>query len=240
MVSLVLQQGDCNAVATYQTLVNHIFTLYLGVFMDVYLDDIAVYLDTLEKHLKHIKLVIDILKQEKLYLSTTKLHFLCCKMKILGHIVDNHSICMDPEKVDSILNWKVPTNCKLLWGFLDSVGYLVEDIVTIQIPMGILSSLTGSETSFKWEYTHQRVFDKIKKLLHGHWEHHCVPLDYSKDVPCIWLVTDRSHGGIAGVVTQGNDFCQGHVAAFFSVKLSSAQMNYPVHEIEMLAGIKLM
>nr|VWP01829.1 Uncharacterized protein [Ganoderma boninense] len=240
MVSLVLQQGDCNAVATYQTLMNHIFAPYLGVFMDVYLDDIAVYSDTLEQHLEHVRLVIDILRKETLYLSASKLHFLCHEMKILGRIVDDHGIRMDPEKVDNVLSWKIPTNRELLWGFLGSVGYLADDIVTVRIPMGILSSLTGSESSFKWEFTHQRAFDEIKKLLHAHREHHRVPLDYSKDAPCIWLVTDGSHGGIAGVVTQGDDFRHGQVAAFFSAKLSSAQMNYPVHEIEMLAGIELM
>lgn len=53
-------------------------------------------------------------------------------------------------------------------------------------------------------------------------------------------MTDGSHGGIAGVVTQGVDFWSGRVAAFFSVKLTSAQSNYPVHEIEMLAGVESM
>ena len=240
MVSLVLQQGDCNTVTTYQTLMNHIFALYLGVFMDVYLDDVAVYSDTLEEHIAHIKLVIDILKKEKLYLSATKLRFLCREMKILGWIVDDQGIRMDPEKVDNVLSWKVPTNRELLRGFLGSVGYLADDIATVRIPMGILSSLTGSETSFKWEFTHQRAFEEIKKLLHSHREHHWVPLDYGKDAPRIWLVTDGSHGGIAGVVTQGEDFRRGHVAVFFSAKLSAAQMNYPVHEIEMLAGIESM
>ena len=52
--------------------------------MDVYLDDIVVYSDTLEEHVEHMKIVIEILQQEKLYLSETKLHFLCKEMKILG------------------------------------------------------------------------------------------------------------------------------------------------------------
>ena len=51
MVSLVLQQGDCNAVATCQSLMNHIFGPYIGKFMDVYLDDIIIYSDTVEEHL---------------------------------------------------------------------------------------------------------------------------------------------------------------------------------------------
>lgn len=240
MVSLVMQQGDCNAVATYQTLMNHIFGPYIGVFMDVYLDDIVIYSDTLEDHIKHCKMVIDVLKREKLYLSATKLHFLAKEMKILGRIVDDNGIRMDPHKVDSVLNWKTPTSKELLRGFLGSVGYLADDIANIRIPMGILSSMTGSESIFKWEPTHQRAFEEIKMLVHQHRTHRRVPLDYSKSAPPIWLVTDGSIGGIAGVVIQGKNWKDGRVAAFFSAKLTSAQANYPVHEIEMLAGVEAM
>ncbi|OJT15961.1 Transposon Tf2-12 polyprotein [Trametes pubescens] len=226
MVSLVLQQGDCNAVATYQSLMNYLFGPYIGVFLDVYLDDIAIYSDTLSEHIAHV--------------NATKLHFLCREMKVLGRIVDNEGIRMDPDKVDSILNWKVPTNKELLRGFLGSVGYLANDIATVRIPMGILASMTGSDASFKWDFTQQRAFDEIKRLVHVHREHHRHPLDYSPSADRIWLVTDGSHGRIAGVVTQGASFRTGRVAAFFSAKLSSAQSNYPVHEIEMLAGVEAM
>ena len=50
MVSLVVQMGNCNAPATYQALMNHIFSLYMGHFLDVYLDNIIIYLDTLADH----------------------------------------------------------------------------------------------------------------------------------------------------------------------------------------------
>jgi hypothetical protein len=45
MINHVMQIGDCNAPATYQSLMNHIFAPYIGVFMDVYLDDIVIYSD---------------------------------------------------------------------------------------------------------------------------------------------------------------------------------------------------
>lgn len=110
MESLVIQIGDCNAPATFQSLMNYLFSAYIGVFMDVYLDDIVIYSNTLEDHIKHVKIVIDILSREKLYLSQKKLQFLCKELKLLGRIIDDQGIRMDPLKVDSILNWKTPTN----------------------------------------------------------------------------------------------------------------------------------
>ena len=84
MVSLVVQQGDCNAPATYRALVNYLFSSeYIGVFMDVYLDDITIYSDTLEEHVEHVKKILAILKREKLYLSKKKMKFLCKEVKIL-------------------------------------------------------------------------------------------------------------------------------------------------------------
>ena len=64
MVNQVLQIGDCNAPTTYQALMNHLFSSCIGRFMDVYLDDIVIYSDTLEEHVQHIKLMLDILYQE--------------------------------------------------------------------------------------------------------------------------------------------------------------------------------
>lgn len=114
MVSLVIQQGDCNVPATYQAVMNHIFSAYIGRFLDIYLDDIMVYPDSFEEHLKHVKIVIDILRQEKLYLSLKKLHFLADELQLLGCIVGCSGIRMDPAKVDSVVAWKMPTNQDLL------------------------------------------------------------------------------------------------------------------------------
>ena len=54
------------------------------------------------------------------------------------------------------------------------------------------------------------------------------------------MVTDGYTTGIAGVISQGDDWKTAKVAAFYSVKLMPAQQNYPVHEIEMLAGVETM
>ena len=240
MVSQVIQIGDCNAPATYQALMNHLFSSSIGRFMDIYLDDIVIYSDTLKNHVEHVKSVLDILIREKLYLSRSKLRFIAMELKILGRIIDNDGIRMDTEKVNSVLKWKVPTNRDLLRGFIGSVGYLADDIPNVRIPMGVLSSITGDTVPFRWGFTEQRAFDEVKSLVHHAREHRRVPLIYTEGAPTIWMVTDGCATGISGLVSQGNDWKTAKIAAFYSAKLNPAQQNYPVHEIEMLAGIETM
>ena len=120
------------------------------------------------------------------------------------------------------------------------MGYLADDIPNVRIPMGILSSITGDTVPFRWGYTEQRAFDEVKRLVHNTREHHRIPLIYSPDAPPIWMITDGCSTGISGLVSQGEDWKTAKIAAFYSAKLNPAQQNYPVHEIEMLAGIETM
>ncbi|CAA7269982.1 unnamed protein product [Cyclocybe aegerita] len=240
MVSNVVQIGDCNAPATFQALMNHIFSPYIGIFMDVYLDDIIIYSDTLEEHIEHVKLVLDVLKREKFYLSANKLNFLSKRVKILGRIVDEEGIQMDPHKVDALSRWKTPTNRDLLRGFLGAAGYLADDIDHVRIPMGVLHSLTSDSVPFQWGEMQQRAFDEIKELAVKCKDHHRKPLKYGKDAPHINVMTDGCATGIAGIVSQGEDWKKADVAAFFSAKLSPVQQNYAVHKIELLAGVETM
>jgi Reverse transcriptase (RNA-dependent DNA polymerase) len=171
MVSQVIQIGDCNAPATYQALMNHLFSSYIGRFMDVYLDDIVVYSNSLEDHVEHVKIVLDILRKEKLYLSKGKLRFIADELRILGRVIDDKGIRMDPDKVDSVLKWKTPTNRDLLRGFIGSVGYLADDVPGVWLPLGILSIITGDSVPFRWGYTEQRAFEDVKQLVQAIRDH---------------------------------------------------------------------
>ena len=71
---------------------------------------------------------------------------------------------------------------------------------------------------------------------HNHW----IVLDYSKQAPPINIVTDASASGIRGIVSQGIDWKDSKIVAFFFVKLNSTQQNYPVHNVELLAGMETM
>ena len=150
MESLVMQQGDCNAGATYQTLMNYVFASYIGAFMFVYLDDIIIFSDSIKDHMSHIKTIFDILRKEHLFLSPSKMQFFAEDLKILGHVIDNNGIRMDPHKVDKVLNWKTPTNKDLLRSFIRAVGFLAPNCKGIWIPMGQLSSLTAEARPWRW------------------------------------------------------------------------------------------
>ena len=240
MVSQVIQIGDCNAPAMYQALMNHLFSSYIGQFMDVYLDDIVIYSGMISEHVKHVRLILDILMQEKLYLSKGKLRFLAEELHILERIIDSQGIRMDPDKVDTVVKWKMPTNCDLLRGLIRLVGYLADDVPGVWVPLGVLSANTGDAVLFRWGYTEQWAFEDVKELVQAARDHRRCPLEYSSKADPVWMVTDGCGTGISGVVSQGKDWKTASIAAFYSTKLNSAQQNYPVHEIELMAGIEMM
>lgn len=240
MISQVMQIGDCNAGATYQAIMNHIFSPYLGVFMDIYLDDLVVYSDTAEDHIKHLKLVIDILRREKFLLSAHKMQLFAHEIKILGHVVDDQGIRMDPSKIETVKAWTVPSDRDQLRAFLGAVGYLAPNVPLIRIPMGILTKITGDTVPFQWSFTEQRAFDEVKHLVDSFRDHHRVTLDYQPEAPPINVVTDGCSTGIGGLVSQGDNWRDAPISAFYSAKLNSAQQNYAVHEVELLAGVETM
>jgi hypothetical protein len=148
--SLVMQQGNCNAVATFMSVMVDMFSLYLGKWMDIYLDDIVIYTDTLEEDIKCCKIVTDTFEREQFHLTEHKLQFLPPVLKLLGRHISSQGIQMDPEKVDSVLVWKTPANRDLLCGFIGSVGYLADDVEALCIPMDVLNRLTGDTVAFCW------------------------------------------------------------------------------------------
>ncbi|MDF5731950.1 MAG: reverse transcriptase [Rhizonema sp. PD38] len=240
MISNVMQQGDCNAISTFMAVMQDIFSEHLGKFMSVYLDDIFIYTDTLEDHKRAFKTILDLLKKNKFYLAKDKLQILPRELKILGHVVTDDGIKMDPVKVDSISKWKTPTNKDLLRGFLGAVGYLADNVEGVCILMAALTRLTGDTVPFQWGITEQQSFNEIKILIEKHRNHNQITLNYTQESPQINLVTDGCCTGVAGKISQGNNWRTAPVVAFFSAKLNNAQQNYSTGKIELLASLETM
>lgn len=94
--------GLCNALATFQYLVNDIIREYLDNFIIVYFDDILIFSATLELHQNHVKKVLSILREHGLYVKE-KCDFKRPVVQFLGFVIYTEGIAMDPQKVKAIL-----------------------------------------------------------------------------------------------------------------------------------------
>ena len=101
----VLPFGLTNAPATFMSLMNEVFSEFLDQFVIVYLDDILVYSETWEEHLKHIRKVLEILRKQKLYAKLSKCCFGAQEVDYLGFILRPSGVAIDPHKTRSIEEW---------------------------------------------------------------------------------------------------------------------------------------
>ena len=85
--SKVMQQGDCNAPATMMELMNEIFKDMLGNSVLVYLNDIVIFSNTYEDHVKHLREVHHQLLKEQFFLNKAKTQIMLERIEILGHVL---------------------------------------------------------------------------------------------------------------------------------------------------------
>ena len=88
-LSHTIQIGDCNAPATFQQVINHIFQEYIRIFLHIYLDDLFVYSNLVEDHEKHLELVFKKIREYEFYLKAEKCELYAKKVNCLGHLIDN-------------------------------------------------------------------------------------------------------------------------------------------------------
>jgi hypothetical protein len=92
--------GICNALATFMCVMNDVFRPFLDDFVILYLDDILIFSRTWDKHVRHVKQVLDTLQREKLYVKLSKCEFGKTALVYLGHIVGRGQLKIDPSKFD--------------------------------------------------------------------------------------------------------------------------------------------
>ncbi|GJQ91965.1 putative reverse transcriptase domain-containing protein [Tanacetum coccineum] len=100
--------GLTNAPTVFMDLMNRVCKPYLDKFIIVFIDDILIYSKSKEEHSEHLKIILDLLKKEKLYAKFSKCDFWLESVQFLGHVINSEGIYVDPAKIEAIKNWPVP------------------------------------------------------------------------------------------------------------------------------------
>nr|GEW64792.1 putative reverse transcriptase domain-containing protein [Tanacetum cinerariifolium] len=117
----VMLFGLTNAPAVFMDLINRVCKLYLDKFIIVFIDDMLVYSKDVKEHEKHLKIILELLKKERLYAKFSKCEFWLDSVQFLGHVIDHSGVHVDPAKIEAINSWTAPTtptekNKKYKWG----------------------------------------------------------------------------------------------------------------------------
>ena len=102
---------------------NSIFKPFLRRFLLVFFDDILIYSRSWKDHVQHVDRVLKLLEEKQLYEKISKCFFGVQEMEYLGHIVSHEGVKVDPNKIKSIKELKVPKTIRHLRGFLGLTGY---------------------------------------------------------------------------------------------------------------------
>jgi hypothetical protein len=117
-VFVVRPFGVTNALATFMDFMHRMFQPYLDQFMAIFINDILVYSKGAQDYARHLRLVLDKLREEKLYAKFSKCEFWLERVTFLGHVISKEGITVDPAKVEAMIDWKRLENPTEIRSFL--------------------------------------------------------------------------------------------------------------------------
>ncbi|XP_016195417.1 uncharacterized protein LOC107636419 [Arachis ipaensis] len=188
-------------------------------------DDILDYSKTAKEHEEHLRIVLQILKERKLYAKLSKCEFWKEEVKFLGHVVSKGGIAVDPSKVEEVMEWERPTTVMEVRSFLGLAEYyriFIEGFSRIVLPM---MKLTRKEVPFVWTSECEESFQTLKQKLT------LVPvLILLEPHKPFEVYCDASLKGLGCVLMQHRN-----VVAYASCQLRPHEVNYPTHDLELAA-----
>jgi transposase InsO family protein len=199
----------------------------------VYIDDILIFSKTEEDHAAQVEWVLSQLQRNGYYANPDKCEFFQSEVNFLGHVIKAGGIAVQQHKVDSIAKWPVPHSVKDVRSFVGLATYyhrFVHNFASLCAP---LTDLTRKDMPWKWSTVEQTAFDALKKALIS------APMLHTPDNSKPYIVhTDASGYAVGATLSQYDEHGDLKPVAYMSKKMSPAQVNYAVHEWELLAVVE--
>ena len=197
-------------------------------FAMAYLDDIIIFSQNEEDHLKHIEIIFKKLKKADLKLKESKCDFFKKEIHYLGHLILVSSIQPLPEKLESIRSMPKPRSPKEIKQFLGLTGYYRKFVPRFSDMARPLTKLLAHDCEFKWTNQCDNSFQMLKDTLCS-----APILKYPDTTKPYTLYTDASKYGWAGVLTQshtsvvdGKSITMDHPVSYVSGLFHGSQLNW--------------
>ncbi|CAH9100957.1 unnamed protein product [Cuscuta epithymum] len=223
--------GLCNAPGTFQRCMMSIFSEFVEVFMEVFMDDFTIHGDSFDTCLYHLTLVLKSCIESNLVLNSEKCHFMVEHGIVLGHVISSKGIEVDKAKIDVIQTLPYPTNVRDIRSFLGHAGFyrrFIKDFSKISSP---LCKLLQKEVEFDLNDECKEAFDTLKERLVT------APIIQAPDWSLPFeIMCDASDYAVGAVLGQKVGRAA-HVIYYASSTLNEAQKNYSTTEKEMLAVV---
>ncbi|GKB39029.1 reverse transcriptase domain-containing protein [Tanacetum coccineum] len=223
----VMPFGLTNAPVVFMDLMNRVCKPYLDKFVIVFIDDILIYSRNKEEHANHLRIILELLKKEKLYAKFSKCDFWIHIVQFLGHLIDSQGLHVDPAKIEAVKNWASPTTPTEIRQFLGLASYYRRFIKDFSKIAKSLTELTQKNKKYIWGEDQESAFQLLKQKL---CEAPILALPEGNDDFVVYC--DASHQGLGAVLMQREK-----VIAYASRQLKPNEENYTTHDLELGAVV---
>jgi len=209
---------------------NDVFSDLLDVCVVVYLDDILIYSNDIMQHQSHVKEVLKRLQKVKLYAKAEKYKFHSDSIKYLGYVLSPAGLTMSDTKVKTIQEWPEPKKIKDIQSFLGFTNFYRCFIFNYSDIVILLTRLTRKNTLWNFDNDCKIAFNTLKQAF------------ISAPILTYWVLdaqlvmetdaSDYALAAILSIMTKDNEI---HPVAFHSRTFSAPELNYDIHDKELLA-----
>ena len=228
----VCPQGPTNAPAMFQYFMNDILREHLDIICVGILDDVIIFSATPAEHVHHVRTILEVLRQHKLYAKIQKCEFDREEMTFVGFLVSKSGIGMDPAKVAAVLEWPTPKTVKEVQSFLGFANFYRKFILHYSSLTTPLTSLTRKGVKFTWSPAADAAFRQLQQAFTS------APVlqHYQPELP-LTIEADASDFALGCILSQTSPAGELHPVCFYSRKFTPAELNYPIYDKELLAVV---